>query len=105
VNTQLDVAALAIQLDALAQAAQLVAQHLRSGLAEIGDGEPHGNGKPMAPSGDLLDANELAALMKIEIRTLRRWRQEGRAPKPLKGKGPLRWSRTSVETWLDERKP
>lgn len=112
-SAQVDRAALAGHLEALAQAAQLVAQDLRSGLADLGDGMACVGRAGGGASGDppvnscsssaLLDARELSAQLGINLRTLRRWRHEGRAPKPLRGKGPLRWRRTDVERWLQER--
>jgi len=102
---QVDPTVLVQHLDALAQAVQRVAEDLRSGLANLGAGEPHsGVSQPsMASHGPLLDAQGLAALLGINTRTLRRWRHEGRVPRPLRGKGPLRWSRVAVEGWLEER--
>jgi predicted DNA-binding transcriptional regulator AlpA len=100
---QVDRAALAGHLEALANAALLAVQDLRMGLADLGPDAPSATVKPVAVANDLLDANELAALLKIDIRTLRRWRIEGRVPKPLRGKGPLRWRRSDVEKWLKER--
>ena len=102
-SAPVDPATLAIHLDALAQAAQLVAQDLRSGLADLSHGAPSASVKPTATPSDLLQADEFAALLRIDIRTLRRWRREGKVPKSLRGKGPLRWNRTAVECWLQER--
>jgi predicted DNA-binding transcriptional regulator AlpA len=103
VSAQVDPTALAGHLEALAHAAQLVAQDLRSGLADLSHGAPSAPVTLPAPATDLLEAHEFAARLRINIRTLRRWRLEGRVPKPLRGKGPLRWDRTSVEQWLQER--
>jgi len=50
----------------------------------------------------LLDTRELADVFGIGIRTLRRWRHQGRVPRPLRGRGPLRWSRTDVDRWIKE---
>jgi hypothetical protein len=101
---QVDPAVLASHLEALVHAAQLVIQDLRSGLAHLGGSGPDATVKPAAVTNDLLEADELAALLRINVRTLRRWRIEGRVPRPLRGK-PLRWSRTAVELWLKERQP
>ena len=100
---QVDPAALAIHLEALAHAALLAVQDLRSGLADLSHGEPSASVKATTSGNDLLEAHEVAAMLRINIRTLRRWRREERVPRPLKGKGPLRWSRLAVEQWMRER--
>jgi predicted DNA-binding transcriptional regulator AlpA len=89
----------------LAQAAARVAEDLRSGLADPSGGEPDANvpTQPTAVPEALLDAKQVARLFGIGVRTLRRWRHEGRAPRPLKGDGPLRWRRADVDRWLKER--
>jgi predicted DNA-binding transcriptional regulator AlpA len=103
VTAQVDSGALAGDLRLLADIAVRLARHLEDGLAYLGGAEPHATVSPPSTASDLLEADELAALLKIDIRTLRRWRREDKVPKPLRGKGPLRWSRTAVETWLRER--
>ena len=91
-------ATLAMRLDALALAAQLLAQDLRSGLADLSALSPS---VPVDHADALLSATELAKLLSIDSRTLRRWRHQGRAPKPLKGQDPLRWRRSDVERWIE----
>ena len=101
-QAHLDHAALVAHLDALAQAASALAADLRNGLAVIAESRPAGaRGEPAVNQG-LMTAAEVANALRIDIRTLRRKRSEGRAPKPLRGKGPLRWSRASVERWIEE---
>jgi predicted DNA-binding transcriptional regulator AlpA len=99
-----DPATLAIRLDALAQAALLLAQDLRFSLAALGQDGPAGVVGKDPTSGDdrLLDAAGVAALFGVNLRTLRRMRHEQRAPKPLT-KDPLRWRRSDVERWIEER--
>ena len=96
---------MAADLRLLSEVAGRLARHLEDGLADLGAGEPHaGVSQPsMASHGALLDAEQMAELLRIDVRTLRRWRHEGKAPRPLKGKGPLRWRRADVERWLAER--
>jgi predicted DNA-binding transcriptional regulator AlpA len=101
----LDAAALATDLQVLGEVALRIAANLRGGLADLSVSGPHATVKSPPTASDLLEADELAALLKIDIRTLRRWRREDKVPKPLRGKGPLRWSRTAVEQWLQERAP
>lgn len=102
---QVDVGTLAEHLDALAKAARAVAEDLRNGLAVIAPSRPDGaRGEPAVNQG-LMTASEVADALRIDIRTLRRKRSEGKAPKPLRGKGPLRWSRSVVESWIEEHQP
>src|SRR5262245_19983151 len=97
---QVDRAVLASHLEALAHAALLAVQDLRVGLADLRPSRPH----VVVPNGsELLTATRVAELLGIDVRTLRRMRHEGRAPKPVRGKGPLRWRRSDVEHWLQER--
>lgn len=50
----------------------------------------------------LMTAAEVADALRLDVRTLRRKRHDGTAPKPLRGKGPLRWSRSTVQSWIAE---
>ena len=102
-SSQVDPAILARHLEALALAAQLVVQDLRSGLADPSHGEPSATVKPATVANDLIEADELAAMLRIDIRTLRRWRHEGRLPKPIRGGRGLRWERRIIEKWIQER--
>ena len=99
---QLD-SALASDFRALADLASRLARRLESGLADLPDSEPSATVKPTAPFAELLGARELAALLAINARTLRRWKQEGRIPKPLRGKGPPRWRRSAIDQWLEDQ--
>lgn len=102
VSVQVDPALLAAHLEDLARIAQVVAQDLRNGLAVIAPARPaDARGEPAVNQG-LMTAAEVADALRIDIRTLRRKRSEGKAPKPMRGKGPLRWSRASVERWIGE---
>jgi len=57
-----------------------------------------------APSGSkYLRARDLAELLAVHPRTVRRWRSEGRLPEPIAISGVLRWDRRVVEAWLAER--
>ena len=99
-TAQVDPAALAIHLEALAHAALLAVQDLRLGLGDLGQSSPD----VVMPNGsELLTAAQVAGLLGVGVRTLRRMRHAGRAPKPVRGSGPLRWRRADVEQWLQER--
>jgi predicted DNA-binding transcriptional regulator AlpA len=96
--------ALAVDLRLLSEVAGRLARHLEDGLADLSGGEPHATvpTQPPARPDVLLSARDVAEVFGIGIRTLRRWRHEGRAPRPLKGKGPLRWRRADIDRWLEE---
>jgi hypothetical protein len=102
VTSQVDQATLAAHLDDLARIAQIVAEDLRNSLAYLREAGPAGSGGEAAVNHDLMTAEELAGALRIDIRTLRRRRHQGRIPKPLRGKGPLRWSRAAVARWMQE---
>ncbi len=89
-------------LEALARAALAVAEDLRNGLAAGADSKPVGAGGEPAVKPDLITAAEVAEALRIDVRTLRRKRKLGKAPKALRGKGPLRWHRSDVDRWIEE---
>lgn len=101
-GVQTDPAVLAAHLEELARIAQVVAADLRNGLAVIAPSGPARTGGEPAVKPDLMTAQEVADALRIDVRTLRRKRREGTVPKPLRGKGPLRWSRTAVMAWIEE---
>ena len=53
-----------------------------------------------APPCELLTAAELCSLLKLDARTLRVLRHEGRVPEPIKLGRSLRWRRAEVEAWI-----
>ncbi len=51
----------------------------------------------------LLDAKQLAALLSIATKTIRRWDSAGRLPRPVRlSSGCVRWSRSTIESWIAE---
>ena len=52
----------------------------------------------------LLTASEVAALLQVDVRTLRRMRHERAFPRPARVGRSLRWKRSVVERWLEGRK-
>ena len=53
-----------------------------------------------APACELLTAADLCSLLKLDARTLRVLRHEGRVPEPIKLGRSLRWRRAEVEAWI-----
>ena len=53
-----------------------------------------------APTCELLTAADLCSLLKLDARTLRVLRHEGRVPEPIKLGRSLRWRRAEVEAWI-----
>jgi excisionase family DNA binding protein len=52
---------------------------------------------------ELLTEQELAALLKVSVRTVRAWRIEGTGPPSLRiGRG-VRYRRRDVDTWLEQQ--
>lgn len=53
----------------------------------------------------LLTAREVAGMLKISLKTLRRRILRGEFPEPIKLRGSRRWRREQVQTWLAESTP
>jgi predicted DNA-binding transcriptional regulator AlpA len=53
-----------------------------------------------APACELLTAADLCSLLKLDPRTLRVLRHEGRVPEPIKLGRSLRWRRAEIEAWI-----
>jgi predicted DNA-binding transcriptional regulator AlpA len=59
---------------------------------------------PMPPASRLLSAADLAAMLKVSVRSVWRMRDDGRLPKPLElGKQMLRWDRDEIERAIGTR--
>lgn len=101
-TAQVDPAALAAHLDDLARIAQVVAADLRNGLAVIAESRPAATSGEPVTNNALMTAAEVAEALRIDVRTLRRKRLVGKAPRALRGKGPLRWRRADVDRWIEE---
>lgn len=54
-----------------------------------------------APACELLTAADLCSLLKLDARTLRVLRHEGRVPEPIKLGRSLRWRRAEIEAWIE----
>ena len=51
----------------------------------------------------LLTEAEVAEMLRVSQRTVRRWRNEGTGPPALRIGRRIRYRRSAVETWLDRR--
>ena len=50
---------------------------------------------------ELMTAKDVCALLKIQPRALRRWREKGIFPEPMTFEtGTIRWDREVVEAWV-----
>ncbi len=87
---------------------------LREGEAECRGParEPEAIQNPMLPSptekpSALMTRREVAALLRIDERTLARWRADPstKFPEPVHRARVLRWRRISIERWLAAREP
>lgn len=90
-----DLAAIASDLHQLAARAEDLARSLESGLASLDRHEPCQ--RDMDP---LLDQHELARLLRVGVRTLRRMRSDGRIPGPIMFGTKPRWRRIDIDAWL-----
>jgi predicted DNA-binding transcriptional regulator AlpA len=83
----------------IAQILEDAAQRIRglggNGLADL----PH----HVAHDDVLLDPNDLAALLKLDARSVRRLRNAGEIPEPIMVGGAPRWIRARILAWLAER--
>ena len=89
----------------------LAAQIRQNGLERVGDlladGQPNQltvmpeTQDPPINDDALLSAQGLAEYLGVNVRTLRRWRHEGRIPDPISIGRAQRWRRTDVDRWLE----
>lgn len=54
-------------------------------------------------TGEMLNARELAELLRINERTLRRWVHRKKVIRPIRVGNTLRWKRAAIELWMKER--
>lgn len=59
-------------------------------------------GEATADLQELLDVQDVSAITKIPVRTLRLWRHEGRGPRAFRIGKHLRYRRQDVAAWIDE---
>jgi len=52
---------------------------------------------------ELLDMDDLSALLRIPVGTLRNWRVSGDGPPGFRVGKHVRYRRQDVETWMEER--
>ncbi|MCP4640084.1 MAG: helix-turn-helix domain-containing protein [bacterium] len=53
----------------------------------------------------LLDVNQVSQLMNCSVRTIRRWSDTGRMPRPVRIGGLVRWARADLERWVADGCP
>jgi len=70
------------------------------GTEETASLAPGSTAASNAPTCELLTAADLCSLLKLDARTLRVLRHEGRVPEPIKLGRSLRWRRAEVEAWI-----
>lgn len=54
----------------------------------------------LAPASANIRPRELARLLGISVRTLIRWRQQGRLPRSLPAYGQVHWRRSEITRWI-----
>jgi predicted DNA-binding transcriptional regulator AlpA len=82
--------------DRLAQILERAAAEIRgNAVADLREHGAHGD--------TLLDPDDLAAYLKIDVRSLRRLRNSDGFPKPIMLGGSPRWRRETIDAWLAEQ--
>lgn len=51
----------------------------------------------------LLSIDQVARLLGVETRTIRRWRKDGVIPAPVSFGGQLRWRLATISEWIRQR--
>ena len=77
-------------------------QSVMDDVAEDTRPAPGERGVPAIPN--LLTVSDLARLLRLDERTVRRRRREGSIPPAIDIGGSLRWRPSEIEAWLDERR-
>lgn len=67
------------------------------------DGEPCNREPTPEQHPELMTANQVGALLQINVRTLRRLVARKKFPKPIKVGSAHRWPRAVVDAWVDEQ--
>jgi predicted DNA-binding transcriptional regulator AlpA len=99
--TESDAIAIAAILERAAAEIRTSVGSSRNALADLANRSAHDE----QPDTDmLLDPPALAALLKIDVRTLRRLRSAGEIPPPIMlGRRRPRWRKHVIDAWLAER--
>jgi excisionase family DNA binding protein len=108
-----DLVAFAEHLEATAALARKLAGSLETRLASSAQTSPYAlvtttnettradhASERSARSSELLDAHELAATLKVDVRTARRLARSGAIPSALRIGSALRWRRADIDAWL-----
>lgn len=53
------------------------------------------------PESDLLSPDELAAYLKVPVKTIYNWRSEGKGPRGIRVGRHVRFRQAEIEAWLD----
>ena len=76
-------------------------KQLLQGLQPVEVAELPGAGALVAP---LFDVHQVAELLQVSPRSVWRWTAAGQFPRPMRLGRLRRWSRESVQAWLDSRR-
>ena len=78
-----------------------MAESLALGLDGIANPWMHGDvASPKSELQSLLSVKDVAKLLKVNERTVRRWRKEGRLPAGKEIAGVIRWNPDEIQDWL-----
>ena len=88
------------RLEAVADRLESLAEDLRSQLDDLRLSSLHGP----VDQRELLAIPDVAKMLGMGERSLRRLRKRRGFPKPVKGPGRLRWRRSEVTAWMEDRR-
>jgi len=83
-------------LDAHALELERIAADMRARARELRETKP-----ARVDARRLLRVRDLAELLQVDERTIRRWRDEHRLPEPVVIAGVTRWRAEDVDAWVD----
>jgi len=86
--------------DALSEAAQIIRELAEVPLAVARERALMSSMGSQETPARLLTAEDLAARMQVDARTIRRWRKAGKIPAGIEISGVLRWRPEEIEGWL-----
>ena len=86
--------------DLLVEAGGIVRELSQVQLAEVGETRDRTCVEAPPKTAVLLTAEDLAARMQVDSRTIRRWRRRGAIPAGMEIAGVIRWRTEEIDAWI-----